>query len=94
MTADKEPESIKRKLPTFGRMEAAYLRKIGRRIRDLRTERKYSQAGLAAKLGMSPNQIMLIETGRTAATVLTLRKIARELGVSIGRITDEVDSGD
>lgn len=54
---------------------------VGRVIRESRRERGVSMRDLAAALDVTPSAVSRLETGTTQATVVHLRKIARELGV-------------
>ena len=56
---------------------------IGKRIAELRKERKLSQVDLAIKTGLDKGHIARIELGRYSVGVDTLQKIADALEVKI-----------
>jgi transcriptional regulator with XRE-family HTH domain len=58
---------------------------IGERIGRWRESRGLSQAGLAAKLGLSRNAIWKWEAGKAAPSSDKLDGIARACGVSLSR---------
>ena len=63
-------------------------------IRQLRSERGWSQAVLADKLGVSRQSINAIETGRYDPSLPLAFRIAQLLGLPIEQIFDgEEDSG-
>lgn len=55
---------------------------IGIRIKEIRTQRKMSQAELAERIDMSDTYISHIETARKQASLKTMVKIANALGVT------------
>jgi transcriptional regulator with XRE-family HTH domain len=59
---------------------AATLRKLGRRIAELRRERGFTQEAAAEKLGMLAANYARIEQGRQNLTIDTLLRITRMLG--------------
>jgi transcriptional regulator with XRE-family HTH domain len=60
-----------------------YLKTLGNHIATMRKERGLTQVELAEKLGTEYPQIGRLERGQTNASIITLMKIAKELGVSI-----------
>ena len=56
---------------------------IGKRIAELRKERKLSQVDLALKAGLDKGYIARIELGRYSVGLDTLQKIADALNVKI-----------
>src|SRR6476660_523645 len=56
---------------------------IGRRIRQLRTERGLTLEELATAVDRVPSQLSMIENGRREPKLTLLRAIARALGVSL-----------
>jgi transcriptional regulator with XRE-family HTH domain len=81
-----EEHKQKRKNPNFNPADTAYLRGLGRQISELRSQQGCTQASFASKVGLSPNTMNLIEAGRSATTVLTLRRIAAALNVTAGAL--------
>lgn len=63
-------------------------RRIGRLIRDARTDAGLHQVDLAQRLGTSQSAISEIETATCGSTVWFLRRIANALGFEL-RITFE-----
>lgn len=56
---------------------------VGKQIRILREQRKFSQTALAEASGISRNTLSLIERGQTSPTVATLKSLAQALSVDI-----------
>jgi transcriptional regulator with XRE-family HTH domain len=69
---------------------AQALKKIGARIRQLRTERGLSQEALAFDSGVAVNSIATIERGEANPSVAVLLSIARVLKVKLRDLVDEV----
>lgn len=59
---------------------------IGNRIKELRNERKWTQAKLAEKSGVEPSNISHIERAATKLSLPTLVNIANALGVTLDEI--------
>lgn len=64
---------------------------VGKQIRLLREQRKFSQQALAAASGISRNTLSLIERGQTSPTVSTLKNLANALSVDINAFFQPVD---
>lgn len=62
---------------------------IGRLIRRLRTERGLSQAGLAARLGISASYMNLIEGDQRGVTASIVFKLADVLGVELAALSGQ-----
>ena len=56
---------------------------VGNRIRDLRKEQGMTQLDLATKSDIDERQVQRLERGHTSATLKTLLKISKGLGVTI-----------
>lgn len=56
---------------------------VGRRLRDLRTERGYSLRVLAERSGLNINTLSLIENGKSSPSVSTLQQLSQALDVPI-----------
>jgi DNA-binding XRE family transcriptional regulator len=59
---------------------------VGRKIRELRKGAGMKQADLAAATGLTQSHISRLENAEHSATHLTLTKIAKALGVAVGKI--------
>lgn len=57
------------------------LKAVGQRIKELRVQRKWSQAKLSGRVGMTPQHLGVIEGGRGQVSLDALQGIAAELGV-------------
>jgi transcriptional regulator with XRE-family HTH domain len=62
---------------------------LGEKLRQLRSERNFSQRDLAQMSGLSPNAISLIERNETSPSVATLQSLAAALGVRMGYFFEE-----
>ncbi|MFH8249110.1 helix-turn-helix domain-containing protein [Microbacterium sp. B2969] len=61
---------------------------IGRRIRQLRTERGMTLEELATSVDRAPSQLSMIENGRREPKLTLLRAIARSLGVTLDALLE------
>jgi transcriptional regulator with XRE-family HTH domain len=59
---------------------------MAKRLRQFRNERGLSQRSLAEKAGISREYLARLETGRQDPTLSTLEKLAKALGVKVGRL--------
>jgi len=62
--------------------EAAYLVALGRRLRQLRQARGFSQEALALKAGIDRTYVSSVERGRRNVSALNLRRLAKALAAS------------
>ncbi|HEV7243162.1 MAG TPA: helix-turn-helix transcriptional regulator [Thermoanaerobaculia bacterium] len=69
--------------------DAALLRALGERIRELRKASAISQERLAELAGVHENHVRRIERGESNPSYLVLLRLARALGVKAGRLTGE-----
>jgi transcriptional regulator with XRE-family HTH domain len=58
------------------------LRRLGRRLRQLRTEKGLSIADLASLTALEPNDISTIEAGKLDIPLTTIVALARALGTT------------
>lgn len=65
-----------------------FLKKLGKRIRYLRLEKKYSQLNLAVKMDNYAEQIGRFERGQLNVSICTLKLIADSLDVDIQELFD------
>jgi putative transcriptional regulator len=63
--------------------DETYLKKLGAKIVQIRTEKEISQKQLALNIGSTNTHLRRIERGEANPTINTLRRIAAELGISI-----------
>lgn len=71
-------------------MKKIFYEKIGRKIQELRKEKKMSQKELAQKIGKtSATYINLIESGKRKVSLFGLNKICKALSVSLNHFLDE-----
>ncbi|MGZ8860372.1 MAG: helix-turn-helix domain-containing protein [Thermoanaerobaculia bacterium] len=68
--------------------EAAMLRALGERIRELRKARAISQERLAELAEIHENHVRRIERGEANPSFLVLLRIARALGVKAGQLIE------
>lgn len=61
---------------------------FGARVRALRLRLRLSQKQLADKVGVTASFVSQLETGRTHASVATLRRLADALGVLVSELFD------
>ena len=61
---------------------------MAKRLRELRAKRGLTQRTLADRSGVSREYIARIELGHHDPTVSTLEKLAKALGVKIGRLLE------
>lgn len=65
-----------------------YLKKLGERVRKIRQSKGYSQDRLYLEAGFSRGTMSKIENGLVNPQILTLRKIADTIGVSLKTLVD------
>ena len=58
-----------------------FIKKIGKRVRELRLERGMTQLDLSVKADMDESQIQRLETARSSPTFKTLYKVINGLEV-------------
>jgi transcriptional regulator with XRE-family HTH domain len=68
--------------------DQAFLRRIGDRVRELRTARKMTQAELGHAAGLHRTFIGSVERGERNVAVLSLRRIAASLRVAIVQLLE------
>lgn len=66
------------------------LRRLGRRVQQLRHEAELSQEEAASRAGLDAKHLQTIEAGRTNPTVATLVGLARSLGVTLSELFEGV----
>jgi XRE family aerobic/anaerobic benzoate catabolism transcriptional regulator len=73
-------------------MEAAYLARLGERVRALRAEHGMTRKLLADASGVSERYLAQLEAGRGNISVLLLRKVGHAMGVPMERLVREDES--
>jgi transcriptional regulator with XRE-family HTH domain len=68
--------------------DEAFLKKLGKRIKTIRKEKKISQVNLGYSCDLDKSNMNRIEAGNTNPSVLLLKKISNELGVSLNELFD------
>ena len=60
--------------------------RIGMRVKACRERRKLTQAALAERAGISRTYLARLETGKHDPTATVLEKLAKALGIKVGRL--------
>jgi len=63
---------------------------IGTRLRDIRRNSDLTTQQLADRVGVTQSQVSQIETGRSAASVVTLYRIARAIGINLSTLLEGI----
>jgi transcriptional regulator with XRE-family HTH domain len=64
--------------------------RVGRRLRKLRKQHRWTQVQLAERLGLDRSYLADVERGRRNISVVNLEVIARGFGVSLSRLLSGV----
>lgn len=64
---------------------------LGLAVRKLRTERGWSEADLALRVGMDRNDLSLVELGRNSPSVRMLMRLCMALDVRAADLLDDVE---
>jgi DNA-binding XRE family transcriptional regulator len=75
--------------PNHGYVQAdtsAFQKRLGARIRELRTEKEFSQEGFADACGLHRTHVSLLERGRLNVKIGTIRQIAKVLHTSLSEL--------
>ncbi len=67
-------------------MEESILKKFGKRVRELRTERNLTQQQLADISGLHKNYIGMVERGERNPSLLNIDVLSKSLKVSISEL--------
>lgn len=67
---------------------------IGQRIRSIRLSMHFSQEELAERCGLHPTYIGQLERGEKNATLESIGKVAKGLGVPLGRLIENTEYED
>ncbi len=63
--------------------EKEYIKAIGAKVREARKARGYSLTSLAPLCELHYSSLSFLETGRTAANIITLYRIAKVLAMDV-----------
>ncbi|MCM8785047.1 MAG: helix-turn-helix domain-containing protein [Candidatus Omnitrophica bacterium] len=66
-----------------------FSKELGKKIKEIRKTKKYTQSELAWAIGVSPNFIGLIERGKKMPSLKTLFKISKTLEIPISYFFEE-----
>lgn len=67
-------------------MNSAKAKETGRRIKEIREQKKLTQAQVAKKAGIKTNYFAVIERGEVTTNFEYLQNISQALGVDINKI--------
>jgi len=67
---------------------------FGEAVRRLRAAQGFSQEAFASKAGLHRTYMGGLERGERNPTLVTIRRIARELGLDLAELFKEVDDAD
>ncbi len=68
------------------------LRRLGKRLRELRAERDLTQEAAASAAAIDPKHYQAIEAGTSNVTMATLIGLTKALGVPLATMLDGVDA--
>jgi transcriptional regulator with XRE-family HTH domain len=71
-------------------MKTRQIQLVGRKIRELRKERKLTQVELSARLGIQQSDLSRMEKGEYRVSLDTLFRILAEFKMSIGEFFEDV----
>lgn len=74
---------------THAQQDAAYLARLGERVRAWRSEQGMTRKALSEASGVSERYLAQLECGQGNMSVLLLRKVARAMGVPVERLVAE-----
>lgn len=78
--------------PILRETNATDLAKLGERIRQLRTERAFTQIELARKTRMSRAHLLHIEQGSRLPSIAMLEKLSAGIEIPIGKFFSEIEN--
>jgi XRE family aerobic/anaerobic benzoate catabolism transcriptional regulator len=83
---------MRREDATVVQMDAAFLQRLGQRVREARARRGMTRKLLARDSGVSERYLAQLESGRGNASALVLRQIAQALNLPLGDLVRD-DNG-
>lgn len=75
--------------PLPARNSDAYLRRLGERVRILRSQRGMTRKALAQHARVSERYLAQLETGKGNCSIVLLRRIARAIGLPVAQLVHE-----
>lgn len=66
--------------------DANYLNSLGKRIKEIRIEKKISQTEVAYRCGFDKSNYNTIEAGKRNPTILSLLKISKALNIELSEL--------
>ena len=72
----------------------AFLKALGKRIRDIRKEKGFTQVELGDLIDMEKPNMNRLEKGGTNPTILTLKKICIALGITLSYLLSGMQQND
>ncbi|MEN2465133.1 XRE family transcriptional regulator [Ornithinibacillus sp. FSL M8-0202] len=79
---------------TRGERKIINLETIGKKIKEMRLRKKWTQQQVADEAGISKSMLSKIENGQSASAIATLSKISEVLEVSLSWLLDEQNEQD
>ncbi|MFA6989164.1 MAG: helix-turn-helix transcriptional regulator [Candidatus Gastranaerophilaceae bacterium] len=67
-------------------MNTKILERLGKKLKEIRMDKGFTQEALAEKVKIHPTYVGKIETGKSNPSALMLYKISRALGVKLSDI--------
>ena len=74
------------KLPSVNADSSSYLRRLGERVRTMRSRRGMARKVLAKQARVSERYLAQLESGQGNCSIVLLRRISRALGLPIEEI--------
>lgn len=68
--------------------EKVYLKKLGLKIKQLRTEKDISQFDLGVEINVEKSNISRMESGRVNPRIYTLYKVAQALDIPLSELVE------
>lgn len=69
------------------------LERFGRRLRELRLSRNWTESDLADRWGLDVARVAAVELGKREVRILELDQIAQALGMSVAELLEGRDYG-
>jgi transcriptional regulator with XRE-family HTH domain len=72
-------------------VEEDVVKRFGETVRRLRSEQGFSQESFAERCGVHRTYMGIIERGEKAVTIVTAKKIARALGITLADLFGKLE---